>query len=392
MSPTTAKLCERGATKINTSFRNAVRSILNFLKQRVASASASATFLWLTNTNISPVVRFSAFAIAERILSRSTAFRKWRVLMDLSSPSATRATASTVASASGKTAAISATAASGKTASSTTKPATANPPTASGPPRPGGIHRSSAGRPYPRNTYYCEDHKEDNQIQKTLLVMPGPGPNVRYRSAITGILATSCSNHRVDPCSQAAIKIPRSKTRCDLIGNDALTDSIGQSALQTVAGLYSQHFVLYKHEQDCAVVAIPLSRLPCPERILRKVFKRCVRRQTGVDNDENLIRGLALKVGKLLIQPLGGFRTHQIGEIVEIPRRFWRYFGRRRTKRQKYKNDREHGARGEVSHNPLPAAHYSAIGWWNGFGQMHNQIYAHMDLSASAVPLFWAGG
>src|SRR5262249_39647065 len=163
------------ATKINTSFRNAVRSILNFLKQRVASASASATFLWLTNTNISPVVRFSAFAIAERILSRSTAFRKWRVLMDLSSPSATRATPPPLAPPPPpKTPPPTPpTPPPEKPASPPTNPPPANPPTASGPPRPGGIHRSSAGRPYPRNTYYCEDHKEDNQIQKTLLVMPG---------------------------------------------------------------------------------------------------------------------------------------------------------------------------------------------------------------------------
>src|SRR6516162_4119050 len=201
MSPTTAKLCERGATKINTSFRNAVRSILNFLKQRVASASASATFLWLTNTKISPVVRFSAVAIAERILSRSTAFRKWRVFMGRldSSPSAAGATPSTVTSAAGKTAPIPATA--GKaTSSSATQPASTNPPTASLPSRSGGIQCSSASRPYPRNTDYCEDHKKDNQIPKTLLVMPGPSSNVRDGSTIAGVLAAGCGDHRVDAC------------------------------------------------------------------------------------------------------------------------------------------------------------------------------------------------
>src|ERR1700751_3081691 len=108
--------------------------------------------------------------------------------------------ASPTASPAGKTAPIPT--AAGKAApSAATKPASTNPPTASWPSRSGGVQRSSASRPYPRNTDYCEDRKKDNQSPKTLLVMPGPSSNVRDGSTIAGVLAASCGDHRVDACS-----------------------------------------------------------------------------------------------------------------------------------------------------------------------------------------------
>src|SRR5215469_2117891 len=108
--------------------------------------------------------------------------------------------------------------------------------------------------------------------------MPRLSPSLRNRSTVAGVFTAGGGNHRIDSGSQPSVEIADLKSRRNLIGNNPFTDSVRQRALKTITGLNSQFSFLYKHEQNRAVVAALLPRLPRPERILGKVFDRSIPR------------------------------------------------------------------------------------------------------------------
>ena len=100
----------------------------------------------------------------------------------------------------------------------------------------------------------------------------------------------------------AAREVVRAEPRLRVVLDDAGGADVRQRALEAVADLDAHLPVVDEHEEDGAVVLVLLADAPGLERGRRVLLDRGARRQPPVDEDEHLVRGLALELRERLVQ------------------------------------------------------------------------------------------
>ena len=76
---------------------------------------------------------------------------------------------------------------------------------------------------------------------------------------------------------------------------------IRQRTFETAAGLNAHLPVLYKNEENRAVIAAALADSPGAVDLLGIVIQRSVLRQLRINHNNELVCALALKIGQLLV-------------------------------------------------------------------------------------------
>ncbi|KWV84082.1 hypothetical protein PFL603g_00180 [Pseudomonas fluorescens] len=156
--------------------------------------------------------------------------------------------------------------------------------------------------------YTCERPQDKRrQYRDKLRVKPRPGP---FRQ----IAAVHQCNQRVHALLDATGKVALTKRRRDLFFNDAMGQQVGDDAFQAVAHFDAHLAVVLGHHQQEAVVDVLAPQFPGAKQLVGVVFDAGA--AGGRHQQYGYLRAFALfKVGKLLLEALGGARVESVCQV-----------------------------------------------------------------------------
>ncbi len=150
------------------------------------------------------------------------------------------------------------------------------------------------------STKESQKHEQDDEgddepglhSRLRLLCPRGGGPAGAF------VLAFGGRDNRVDAGRHAAVKIALLQPGRDLGVDDLLGRRIRQRTFKAVANLDEQLVILREDEQDDSVVPRLLACLPGLGQADGVILDRGIRLHLGIDGDEELVGGLAFKLGQ----------------------------------------------------------------------------------------------
>ena len=129
----------------------------------------------------------------------------------------------------------------------------------------------------------------------------------RYSLSRSLVLAADRPKDRIDSGRDPAFVIAIAKMRLDFVFGDVERGDVGQRAFQTVADLDKHLPILNEHEKDDAIATFLLTNTPRLGDTLCVICDIGFALHLREDRDHDLIRGFALKLGKLFIKTQRGF-------------------------------------------------------------------------------------